>query len=937
MILSDKVGKWKRSKALAHVRVARCILVVVMSMLGGLGSASAFTTLDREACWSAWTNAFYYTDSSGRGYLRANESSSNGAFCGSWTFTSEIEVVNSAALVGLATPAMVNGILEGWTNQNGVDWSDDGWNDDVTGEARAFISGYQVTGNTNWLMLAKYGFDLGYSRGYIATNGGVLECTSGCVETAETTDGMIQVAYFLAQYLPDPTYMTKAQNLYGFLITNELVASTGMVEGTPNDGVSSTAASDYGFVMYDSIILGYTNNAYLAAAFATNAWGLGASGTFYGSPGFFLRAMGLTGIDTNFGIAVCDNAWSWRDSRGLSEQWTYRESDTNVDYCYDTMDLVMGMLALPPDAPPTLPVTANDVVGSQVTFTAAFPSGMTYQWQKISGGVTNNISGATNVTLTLNNLQLTDTASYQLVVSNANGVAVSSPGVLTVRSVPPPVNNVITAYADQTGLGEAFGDFTPTWTVSPGSLIAGLAPSSAIGSFSQEWPGRDPNSLTADSSLTIGTTPNGSTSVNYVTCGIGGGSNIVYTLPASANGYNLTNITIYGGWVNNGRDQQAYTISYATASAPGTFITLGSANYLPSVPAGVQSATRATWTASSGYLATNVAAVKFDFTTPAGENGYEGYSGIDLYGVNITSQYTAAPTNGLAPLTVQFNGPAVDTGGNAIMSWNWNFCDGATSTNQNPSHIYNAAGNYSPGLVVTNNLGYMVMGSGPSISAQFNSGLVVNGSFETGDFTGWTLFGGDPGDNVVSDGAGSGISPHSGNYLAVLGSYGSLSYFSQTLATTAGTRNLLSLWLDSPDGLTPNEFLVSWNGNTLFDETNLPALGWTNLQFSVWATGTSTVLEFGFRDDPSYLGLDDISVVALPTNPANITVQVAGSNLTLIWPSDHIGWRLQMQVNPPGVGLGTNWVDVANSSTTNQITIPIDPTVGNVFYRMVYP
>jgi hypothetical protein len=89
---------------------------------------------------------------------------------------------------------------------------------------------------------------------------------------------------------------------------------------------------------------------------------------------------------------------------------------------------------------------------------------------------------------------------------------------------------------------------------------------------------------------------------------------------------------VYGGWVNNGRDQQAYTISYATATAPGTFITLGSANYLPSVPSGVQSATRATWTALSGYLATNVVAVKFDFTTPAGENGYEGYSEIGLFG-----------------------------------------------------------------------------------------------------------------------------------------------------------------------------------------------------------------------------------------------------------------------------------------------------------------
>ena len=49
---------------------------------------------------------------------------------------------------------------------------------------------------------------------------------------------------------------------------------------------------------------------------------------------------------------------------------------------------------------------------------------------------------------------------------------------------------------------------------------------------------------------------------------------------------------------------------------------------------------------------------------------------------------------------------------------------------------------------------------------------------------------------------------------------------------------MLSCWLDSPDGLKPNEFLVSWAGTTLFDQTNLPALGWTNLQFNVTASAS---------------------------------------------------------------------------------------------------
>jgi uncharacterized protein with beta-barrel porin domain len=95
----------------------------------------------------------------------------------------------------------------------------------------------------------------------------------------------------------------------------------------------------------------------------------------------------------------------------------------------------------------------------------------------------------------------------------------------------------------------------------------------------------------------------------------------------------------------------------------------------------------------------------------------------------------------------------------------------------------------------------------------------------------------------------------------------------------------------------------------------------------------------GLAWNTNTLATDGILRLASTVNTArtNITMVKSNNQLNLSWPADHTGWRLQVQSNSVSVGLRSNWVDVAGSTVTNNVSITISPANGAVFYRMVYP
>jgi Zn-dependent metalloprotease len=78
-----------------------------------------------------------------------------------------------------------------------------------------------------------------------------------------------------------------------------------------------------------------------------------------------------------------------------------------------------------------------------------------------------------------------------------------------------------------------------------------------------------------------------------------------------------------------------------------------------------------------------------------------------VVGITVTcpvapvADFSAAPTSGGAPLTVNFT----DLSSNSPTSWSWNFGDSGASTSQNPSHTYTSPGTYTVSLTATNSNG----------------------------------------------------------------------------------------------------------------------------------------------------------------------------------------------------------------------------------------
>lgn len=159
-------------------------------------------------------------------------------------------------------------------------------------------------------------------------------------------------------------------------------------------------------------------------------------------------------------------------------------------------------------------------------------------------------------------------------------------------------------------------------------------------------------------------------------------------------------------------------------------------------------------------------------------------------------------------------------------------------------------------------LGGLAVAAGLAFGGSASAAL-VNGGFETGDFTGWTGTGNTTFNGVQCPGPGPTV--FQGNCSAFFGPVGSAGGISQAITDLiAGDKYTLSFAF-LPDGGNPSSFSATFTDSsgtqTLVNLTNPAASGpFLTYSFLLRPSSTTGTVAFNFRDDPGFLFLDGVTL-----------------------------------------------------------------------------
>jgi MYXO-CTERM domain-containing protein len=150
-----------------------------------------------------------------------------------------------------------------------------------------------------------------------------------------------------------------------------------------------------------------------------------------------------------------------------------------------------------------------------------------------------------------------------------------------------------------------------------------------------------------------------------------------------------------------------------------------------------------------------------------------------------------------------------------------------------------------------------------------NADLVTNGGFETGDLTGWTVFGDDTYIGVWDE------QSQEGDFNAYFGPLETAG-ITQVLTAPAGSQIEVSFYIRSEAEGTPNSLLAQLDGQTIANVVDFTTFEWTHYTGTITTADANPTLSFTFTNPSDYTDMDNVTASLVPAPGAMALLGLGG-------------------------------------------------------------
>jgi predicted alpha-1,6-mannanase (GH76 family) len=292
-------------------------------MFFNVAAARAFTAADADLAFEGHRNAFY-EQANGCAWYQETTAGGKASF---WTQAEQLEMVLDACerSADASRRQMFTNLFRGFIADHGRLWTNNDFNDDIMWMVIACARGGLLTGNPEFIAVARTNFDACFARAWSPDLGGGLWWKTDQQSKNACVNGPAAIAAaLLARACPEPAYRETARRIFAWERATLFDPGTGRVfDHIRRGGQVARQAFSYnqGTFVGAANFLDATNEAALAAEFAMNQ--LSHDG--------LLPAYGESGDAAGFnGICVRWVARFMKDRGGQSrwEPWLQKNADT---------------------------------------------------------------------------------------------------------------------------------------------------------------------------------------------------------------------------------------------------------------------------------------------------------------------------------------------------------------------------------------------------------------------------------------------------------------------------------------------------------------------------------------------------------------------------------------------------------------------------------